>query len=210
MKVHLRTYSHTALRRLIPASPLEIVCTEGRMVVKHRGFDRNLVSGATFVARAFEPVDLLLTGFGGQATGCTLEMPSFPPHSEEGPLGQRLARHVFADPTSTWSAATFSALTGISALRIRRKLFAEGVAFTEVCRNQRLMRLLFAVLCEAGSARSLVNRVGWPAASDVEIHFFDRFGMTMDSVRELTSSRKGWQRDLCAGTPPTAWLAAGA
>lgn len=60
MLVHLRAQSHTALRRLTPVSPMAIVCMEGKMVVKHRGFERSLVPGAQYLARAFESVDLHL------------------------------------------------------------------------------------------------------------------------------------------------------
>lgn len=146
----------------------------------------------------------ICTWCGSRATECTLEMTFPSPISEGGSLGEGLARHVFSDPANAWSAATFSALTGITPLRIRRKLFAEGVAFTEVCRNQRLMRLLFSVLSDVGPSRALVRRTGWPEASDVEAHFYDKFGLTIDSACGLVQSRGGWQPTSCklaASTP---------
>ncbi|WP_137924877.1 hypothetical protein [Cupriavidus sp. 2SB] len=191
MLIHLSAQSHMVLRRLLPVAPMAITCLEGGLLVTYRGFERRLHAGAGFIVPAFQSVDLHLEGRACRAAQSTLDM-STPVHLvERGPLGERLARHVFFEPAKTWSAATFSALTGLPELRIRRTLFSEGAALTEICRNQRLMCLLFGLLQGGEPLWKLLRRVGWPPASDVEAVFYDRFGVTIDAARSLAAVPSG-------------------
>lgn len=73
------------------------------------------------------------------------------------------------------------------ASQLRRLLFSQGTALTELCRTQRLMRLLFEAMAGDVAMNDLQRFVGWPPNSDAESAFYDRFGVSMRTVRRLAS-----------------------
>jgi AraC-like DNA-binding protein len=189
MRVHLQSYSHVSLSRLLPAFPLTIVATRGRSLMRRRGFDRILVPGQRIIVAPFEAIELHLDGAAMQPSSCTMEIQEHPVGSRALPFHHRLSQRVFLHPERAWSADFLADLLNTSPPRIRSMLFSEGAALTDLCRTQRLMRTLFEVLEGKVSARELSGRVGWPPRSDLEPAFYDWFGISLRAARLLARDR---------------------
>ena len=54
MRVHLQSHSHVSLQRLFLAFPLTIAPTQGRSVIRRRGYERLLVPGQEVTIEPFE------------------------------------------------------------------------------------------------------------------------------------------------------------
>ncbi|WP_064737459.1 hypothetical protein [Cupriavidus sp. amp6] len=197
MRIELQPFSHTHVSRLLPAFPLVIAATQGKTLVRRRGFERVVVPGQPLVVAPFETVDLYLDGGAMQPACCSLEMRLRPGGAPGASLHHRLSQRVFMQPQHTWSAAFIADLLRASPTQVRRTLFSEGAALTELCRTQRLMRALFEVLHDNPGTETLKRRIGWSPGSDLEAAFYDWFGLSLHAL-----ARSGARR------PPAAMRAA--
>jgi len=192
MRVQLQTHSHVRLSRLIPAFPLAVAPVRGRALLRRRGFDRILVPGHEVLVDPFESVELHLDGGASQPSTCRLEIHDGPA-ARDLCFHQRLSQRVFVQPRHSWNADFIAGLMHTSPPRVRRMLFSEGAALTDVCRTQRLMRALFDVMSDDAAMRDpmcdpmrdLKRRVGWPPCSDLGTYFYDWFGISLDTARRL-------------------------
>ncbi|PLP96599.1 AraC family transcriptional regulator [Cupriavidus pauculus] len=189
MRLSIESASHLRLARLVPAFPMTVTATRGTAVMRRNGFARTLVPGLPCIVEPFHGVDLLVTGCAGQPAGCRIEIAPASDTGDHRLLHRALSRRIFLQPDLPWSADFAAELLGESPRQIRRTLFAEGAAFGDLCRTQRLMRLLFeSTHGHRGHASlgSLKRRMGWPASHDLESSFYDRFGITLDVLRHVT------------------------
>ncbi|MFC4521030.1 AraC family transcriptional regulator [Cupriavidus pinatubonensis] len=189
MRVHLQSYSHVSLHRLFLAFPLTIVPTHGRSVVRRRGHERLLVPGHDVTIEPFETIDMHLDGSSGQPSSCTFEIRRGMPGTPQDALHQRISRRVFLQPQYEWSAGFIAERIDMPATQLRRLLFSQGTALTDLCRTQRLMRLLFEAMAGDVAMADLKRFVGWPPNGDVESAFYDRFGVSVQTARRLASHR---------------------
>ncbi|MCA3187244.1 MAG: AraC family transcriptional regulator [Cupriavidus sp.] len=193
MRLSIEVASHLRLARLAPAFPMTVTATRGTAVMRRDGFARTLVAGVPCGIAPFQAFDLLVAGSIAQPAGCRIEIAL----ASDGPtlasLHQELSRHIFLQPELPWSAAFAAGLLGESPDRLRRMLFAEGAAFGDLCRTQRLMRLMFEAPHGLASLPSLKRGIGWPPGHDLESSLHDRLGITLDLLRRATASHA--QRD---------------
>lgn len=187
MRVHLQSHSHVSLQRLFLAFPLTIAPTQGRSVIRRRGYERLLVPGQEVTIEPFEAVDMHLDGSGAQPSSCTFEIRRGVPGAPQDGLHHRISRRVFLQPQYAWSASFIAERLDMPAAQLRRLLFSQGTALTDLCRTQRLMRLLFEAMTGDVAMADLKRFVGWPAAGDVESAFYDRFGVSLQMARRLAS-----------------------
>lgn len=190
MHVHLQCDFQVRLHRLLPVFPWVIVSTSGRSVVRRRGFDRVLAPGQQLVVAPFEPIELLLDGKYRQPSACTVEVQSdMSDGVGERALYRAIAQRVFLQPQQAWDASYLSRLLDMPALEIRRKLFTQGYALTDIRRTQRLMRALFEVIQRGNRAGDLKRCVGWPVHGDLESAFHDRFGLSLPTAERLSGKK---------------------
>jgi len=203
MRVELHSCQHISLRHLLPAFALTVEPTHGRSTIRRRGFERLLVPGQRATIEPFEAVELCLDGSTARPASCILEIrPSLPP-AIDGSLHRQISQRVFLQPEYAWNAGFISDLLDIPAHQLRRMLFSEGTALTELCRTQRLMRALLEAMAGQAGTAELKRLVGWPPQGDIEMAFYDRFGISMQTARALSRSAKS------AASPGRAWPMAG-
>ncbi|SDP14973.1 hypothetical protein SAMN04488595_10546 [Ralstonia sp. 25mfcol4.1] len=188
MRLSIESVLHLRVARLAPAFPVTVTATRGTAVLRRDGFDRMLVPRLPCRVEAFQGFDLLMAGSMAQPAGCRIDIAPATDHSDQPLLHRVLSRRIFLQPDLPWSAGFAAGLLGVSPERIRRALFAEGAAFGDLCRTQRLMRLLFEAPHERAGLPSLKRGVGWPPGQDVESSFHDRFGITLDLLRHVTAA----------------------
>ncbi|AOY95058.1 hypothetical protein BKK79_24880 [Cupriavidus sp. USMAA2-4] len=187
MHAHLHACQHLSLRHLLPAFPLSVAALQGRVILRRRGFERALAPGQQVLLDAFEPVELGLDGSSEQPSSCALALHVARPPAVDGALHRQLSRRIFLQPQHAWNASDIARLLDIPPPQLRRMLFSEGTALTELCRTQRLMRALFETL--AGHAAAQVKRAaGWPPQGDLASAFYDRFGIAMHAARSLAGA----------------------
>lgn len=189
MRVQLQAASPVHLFRLQPAFPLVITATRGRTLVRRRGFERVVVPGNPLVIASFEAIDMCLDGGPIQPACCSLELQLQPGSTAGMSLHHRLSRRVFVEPQHAWSAAFIADLLRGSPAQVRRTLFSEGAALTELCRTQRLMRALFEVLADGAGSAELRRRIGWSPHNDLEAAFYDWFGLSLHAIGRLGTGR---------------------
>lgn len=143
MRVRLQSHMHISLHRLLPAFPLSIVGAHGRLVIVRRGYERLLLPGQKITNDPFDAMDLYLDGSNVQPAACTLEIDAMAPAALPAALHHRICKRVFLQPHVAWSAAFIAERLDISTAQLRRILFSQGMALTDLCRTQRLMRVLF-------------------------------------------------------------------
>ncbi|AMR81049.1 AraC family transcriptional regulator [Cupriavidus nantongensis] len=188
MHVHLQSSMHASLQQLWLAFPLSVGAERGRVVVRRRGYERVLLAGQQAVIDPFEVFALRLDGSSAQPAACTLEMRGLAPAHPSECLHHRIAKRVFLQPQYAWNAAFIAERLGMSAAQLRRALFAQGTALTDLCRTQRLMRLLFDVMAGDAALADARRRVGWPANGDLDSAFYDRFGVSLEAARRLAGA----------------------
>lgn len=176
---------HASLQQLLLAFPLSVGAERGRVVVKRRGYERVLLAGQQAVLDPFEAFALRLDGSSAQPAACTLEMRGLTPAQPSECLHHRIAKRVFLQPQYAWDAAFIAERLGMSAAQLRRALFAQGTALTDLCRTQRLMRLLFDVMAGDAALADARRRIGWPGNGDLDGAFYDRFGVSLEAARRL-------------------------
>ncbi len=187
MRAHLQSHSHISLHRLFLAFPLTVAPTKGRSVIRRRGYERLLVPGQQVTIEPFEAVDIYLDGSSAQPSACTFDIPRGAPGAPGDALHHRISRRVFLQPQYAWSAGLIAQRLDMPASQLRRLLFSQGTALTDLCRTQRLMRLLFEAMAGDVAMNDLQRFVGWPPNGDVASAFYDRFGLSMQTVRRLAS-----------------------
>lgn len=185
MRVHLQAPLHTSLQHLLPAFPLTVALVQGRAVVRRRGFERVLAPGQAVTMAPFELVDLHLDGSHAQPACCMVEIRDEATSASGESLHRRLTQRVFLEPHRPWSAALIAERLDMTTAQVRRLLFSQGTALTDVCRTQRLMRVLFDAMAGDLDAAEIRRRTGWPAGGDLEAAFHDRFGLTLQAARRL-------------------------
>lgn len=193
MRVHLQSHMHIGLHRLLPAFPLSVAATQGRSVIRRRGYERLLLPGQEVAIEPFDAIDLHLDGSGMRPSACLLEIQDMVPAAPHACLHHRIGKRVFLQPQYAWSAAFIAERLNLSTAQVRRTLFAQGTALTDLCRTQRLMRVLFGAMAGDIAVSALGRLAGWPATSDLDAAFYDRFGLSIDAARRLASRRA---RDL--------------
>lgn len=187
MHVHLQCDFQVRFHRLLPVFPWLIVPTGGKAFIRRRGFERVLVPGQTLTVEPFEPVELLLDGSYAQPAACTFEVQCDADGTgDESALHRAISQRVFLDPQHAWDAGYLSRLLDMPALEIRRKLFSQGYALTDIRRTQRLMRALFEVQVRGSRTEDLRRCIGWPEHGDLESAFHDRFGVSLLTARRLS------------------------
>jgi hypothetical protein len=148
---------------------------------------------------AFESIDLQLDGGVFSASGCYLELADGalneialgPSHPRVGApswapvLRDMISGTVFHNPRRDWNAHTLAHALSTTPERIRSALFTQGTAFTHVCRTQRLTRALFESMQFKLSVSDLRDRVGWGRKGDMELSFYDWFGVSLQTVSRL-------------------------
>ncbi len=185
MRVQLQAASPVHLSRLLPAFPLTITATRRRILVRQRGFERVVTPGHPLVIAPFETFDMCVDGGPTQPAACNLELQLQSASTAGMALHHRLSRRVFVQPQQAWSAASIADLLRASPAQVRRTLFSEGAALTELCRTQRLMRVLFEVLADGAGPAQLRQRTGWSPRNDLEAAFYDWFGQSLHAVGRL-------------------------
>jgi AraC-like DNA-binding protein len=189
MHVHLQSHLHVSLHRLLLAFPLSVSATAGRLVIRRRGYERLLLRGQQVTIEPFEAFALHLDGSSAQPAACTLEIQRMMPAAVQECLHHRICKRVFLQPRYLWSAAFIAQRLDISTAQLRRMLFSQGTALTELCRTQRLMRVLFALMAGDAGIGDARRFAGWPATSDLDCAFYDRFGLPMEAARRLAVPR---------------------
>lgn len=198
MQVKIRSCSRISLRCLVSAFPMRITSYGGHYAMTRRGFHRTLEEGRVVDIPAFEPIDLHVGGSLFSASTCHIELddrrsavigraiPSdFDTSRQEGHLLRELiSATVFHDPQRDWNAELVASVLHTTANSIRRTLFTQGAALTEICRTQRLMRALFESMQVERSVSDLKALVGW-VRSDLEESFYERFGVSLQTVSRL-------------------------
>lgn len=187
MHAHLQCDFQVRLLRLVPAFPWRIVPTSGKVLIRRRGFERALVAGQQLTVEPFELIELLLDGSYAQPSACTLEVQCDRDGEYSGnALHRAISQRVFLHPQHAWDAGYLSRLLDMPALEIRRKLFSQGYALTDIRRTQRLMRALFEVQEHGSRTEALRRCTGWPEHGDLESAFHDRFGISLLTARRLS------------------------
>lgn len=198
MRIHLQSTSHISLSRLIPAFPMLVTAGHGRSTIRTRGFNRALRPAQRLMLQPLESFELHLDGSALQPATCALAM-ELSRTGDESSLRALISRRVFVQPQH-WSIQRFADVLAMSPTKIRRTLFTEGAAITELYRAQRLMRVLFEVAKGQTSTTELKTRVGWPAERDLESAFYDWFGVSLLCVRSLAMLSPTRPYDaFCAG-----------
>jgi hypothetical protein len=164
-----------------------------------RGFHCRLKEGQPVQVPAFEPVDLHVGGSPFSASTCHIELDDGNRTDVIGTAGvlgnteggefrlllrEQISANVFHHPQRAWSAEAVANALSTTTHSIRRTLFMQGAALTEICRTQRLMRALFEAMQLELSVNDLKTRVGW-AGNDLEESFYDRFGVSLHTVARL-------------------------
>ncbi|WP_316153744.1 AraC family transcriptional regulator [Cupriavidus sp. BIC8F] len=189
MHVHLQSHMHVSLQQLLLAFPLSVSAAHGRLVLRRRGYERLLLPGQQLTIEPFETFALHLDGSSTQPAACTLEIQRMIPAAQQECLHHRICKRVFLQPHYAWNAAFIAERLGMSTAQLRRMLFSQGTALTELCRTQRLMRLLFEVMAGDAGIGEARRRIGWPASSDLDCAFYDRFGLSMEAASRLAVAR---------------------
>lgn len=179
MRFCVLSSSPVRLARLMPVFPMTVTAQRGTTVIRRDGFERVLVPGLPCIIEPFQAFDLHIAGSAWQPAGCRVEMASACGATDPIALHRDLSQRIFLQPQLPWNAAFVADLLGESPDRIRRTLFAGGAAFGELCRTQRLMRLLFEPMHARTAMPALKRSVGWPASHDLEAAFHDRFGASL-------------------------------
>ncbi|WP_235844785.1 hypothetical protein [Cupriavidus agavae] len=190
MQVHIRCRTTVSLQRLVPAFPMTVTAAAGELTLTRRGFTRVLQGGQRIHVPAFEQVDLLLAGGLFRPAGCVLSLGDEAAASAGMDTGLQQLRAVisgtiFQNPQESWNAHLVAQMLQTTPGRVRTALFAQGVAFTQLCRTQRLMRALFDAFLLDVSVADLKKRVGWADDKDLEAPFHDWFGVSLDTVARL-------------------------
>lgn len=194
MRVFLQSYMHVSLHRLLLAFPLSVAAAHGRLVIRRRGYERPLLPGQEVTIEPFDAIDLHLDGSSVQPSACILEIRDMVPAALHASLHHRICKRVFLQPQYAWSAAFIAERLNLSTAQVRRTLFAQGTALTDLCRTQRLMRVLFEAMAGDVAVSALGRFAGWPATSDLDCAFYDRFGLSMDTARRLAIRRTSDRR----------------
>ncbi|WP_432260905.1 hypothetical protein [Cupriavidus sp. TMH.W2] len=198
MQVKIRSCSRISLTGLVPAFPLRVVFYGGHYGVTRRGFHRALREGQVVDIPAFEPVDLHMGGSLFAASTCRLELDDRrgavigtamassyeASRRAEHTLRDLISATVFCQPQRAWNAELVARSLSISASSVRRTLFTQGAALTEICRTQRLMRALFESMQTGRPLSDLKAVVGW-TGGDLEESFYERFGVSLHTVSRL-------------------------
>ncbi|MHA7685741.1 helix-turn-helix transcriptional regulator [Cupriavidus sp. PET2-C1] len=155
--------------------------------------------GHSIEVPAFESIDLHLAGNAFSATSCSLELGG-KAHGEVGflitqgtlsdsrwapYLRDMISGTVFHDPRRDWTADVVANVLSTTPQHIRSALFTKGMAFTQICRTQRLMRALFESMQFKLSVADLKDRVGWAGPHDLESSFYDWFGVSLQTVSRM-------------------------
>lgn len=185
IRIQLQANWPVSLFRLLPAFPLAIEAIGGTSVIRLRRFNIVLTSGRRFEIEPFELVELHLHGGPSGKASCMMEIEDMAAWDSTVALHRSIAKNVFLQPRHTWNAEYIADMRRTSTAEVRRTLFSEGAALTEICRTQRLMRMLFEVNSEQVTAESWRSRIGWPSRCDLEASFHDWFGLPWHAVRRL-------------------------
>lgn len=178
---------------------MSITASDGDQLLTRRGYERPLRQGQTVRIPAFESVDLQLTGGLFSPSACTLELSELPKHGHsplsdlhDGDVDDKImylreliSGSVFQHPQEVWNAAKMAGALQTSPNRIRSRLFMQGVAFTQLCKTQRLMRALFESFRFDLSVSDLKARVGWSENHDLEASFYEWFGVSLQTISRL-------------------------
>jgi AraC-like DNA-binding protein len=187
MQVHLQSHMHVSLQQLLLAFPLSVSAARGRLVLRRRGYERLLPPGQQVTLEPFEAFALHLDGSRTQPAACALEILRMTPADPQECLHHRIAKRVFLQPRYAWNASFIAERLGMSTAQLRRMLFSQGTALTDLCRTQRLMRLLFEVMAGDAGIGEARRLVGWPASGDLDCAFYDRFGLSIEAARRLAA-----------------------
>jgi len=217
MRLRLQSSSPLQLAHLAPAFAMTVTASHGTIVVRRDGFARVLTAGMGCTVEAFQPVTLLVAGSLAQPAACSVALHAtremdegcdgYEGYDRRAALHQQLSRRIFLQPQQPWSAAHTASLLGDTPARVRRTLFAEGAALGELCRTQRLMRLLFEAPHGHLPLTTLKHAIGWPASHDLESAFHDRFGTALHRFR-CGASADATRLPLPPATPSTRHVAA--
>lgn len=184
MHLRLRSTAHVSLFRIIPAFPLLVLAEHGRARIRTHGFERVLLPGHRTALPPFQSLELHLDGSARFPTTCSLVV-STRAHSHSSLRGL-IAQQAFVEPKLS-TIQRFANTLMMSPSEIRRTLFSEGAAMTELCRTQRLMRALFEVAKGSVTNSELKRTIGWGVQSDLESAFHDWFGICLSSARCLAA-----------------------
>jgi hypothetical protein len=182
---------------------MRITPYQGVHKLTRQGFQRTLSDNRTVVVPAFNSIDLHLAGNFFAASTCSIEIDN--PVStvlstawlaaggaalpKARPLCEVISGTVFHEPHQAWTARTFAEALCTTPERIRRVLFMEGAAFTQLCRTQRLMRAFFEIMQSDCSLSELREVVGWGGKGDLESSFYDWFGVSLRTISRLREGR---------------------
>ncbi len=203
MRVQISCRTNLSVRRLVPAFPMRITALQGIHRLTRRGFLRTLREDCTVEVPAFESIDLHFEGGFFAVSTCSVELDSpvsaTPSAARSAALGTALPQArtlrdaisgiVFREPQQMWTAHTVAEALSTTPERIRSALFMEGVAFTQLCRTQRLMRAFFEIMQMERSVSDLKDVVGWGGKGDLEGSFYDWFGVSLHTVSRLREGR---------------------
>ncbi|WP_427308633.1 AraC family transcriptional regulator [Cupriavidus sp. H39] len=189
---------HVSLQRLLPAFPLSVAGIQGRQIVKRRGYERLLTPGQEITIEPFDSIDLSLDGTPAQPSACVLLIHAAGTVALSTSLHQRICERVFLQPQNAWSAAFIAGRWKMSTAQLRRMLFSQGTALTDLCRTQRLMRALFWAMASDIALCDLARLAGWPPNGDLRSAFYDRFGLTIEAARRLANHQSPERRQSAA------------
>lgn len=182
MHARFRSTAHISLSRIIPAFPLLILAEHGRSHVRTHGFERVLLPGHRTALPPFKSLELHLDGTARFPATCSLIV--LTRSRSDSSLRELIAQQVFVEPRLS-TIQRFADTLMMSPSEIRRTLFSEGAAMTELCRTQRLMRALFEVAKGSVINSEFKSTIGWPVQGDLESAFHDWFGISLSSARRM-------------------------
>jgi AraC-like DNA-binding protein len=103
-------------------------------------------------------------------------------------LGARIAYAVFCDPACDWSLALAAERMQMSPRHLQAQLFRESNALTAIVREQRLMRVLLALLASPYARQNLhalADQFGFAGPARLDDAFITRFGSSASRVATL-------------------------
>ncbi|WP_425091126.1 helix-turn-helix transcriptional regulator [Tropicimonas sp. S265A] len=109
------------------------------------------------------------------------------PHPRPTRFADTLRECLAADISRSWTAERAAATLGISSSTIRRRLRAEGTAFSFVLRELRLASGLHLLQTTRWPIASVAHAVGYTSPSRFSQRFRARFGMAPGDVRKPPS-----------------------
>ncbi len=114
----------------------------------------------------------------------------FPPPPPKG-LEDRLRAMISADPAAGWKADQAAATLALSPATLRRRLAGEGVSFSEVLGDVRMIHALTLLQATSFPIARVAEECGYASPSRFAARFRARFGCAPAAIRAPAIERTG-------------------